>query len=135
MKKKLLTIISVVFVLGLATTLFALNQGNALAYFGVGSAHSCCAKKDSCPMKDHAAMDKKGDCCNNCDCCKDGKCDMKKHGENAAGAAHGDNCKCCGDSCPMKKKEGQTASAETAGTTTAVSSEDCCCACCAKKDS
>lgn len=125
MKKRLLIIASALLVLGLASAIFAVTQTNALSFITGNSAHSCCSKKDSCPMKDHAGMAKKdgASCCDNCACCKgDGK--AMNHGENCC-----ENCGCCGDSCPMKKKDGKTTAEATAVT---AEGDGCCCDCCKK---
>ena len=102
MKKKFLTILSLVFVLAFAVAVYALNQTNK----SVEKTASCCAKSDSCLLKDanaktsqHKSVDS---CCGNADCCcKGDSCPMKSSSENASDCC--DNC--CGGSCPMKEKQ------------------------------
>lgn len=102
MKKKFSTILSIVFVLACAFAVYAFNQ----THHKVEKTTSCCAKSDSCPLKDknaQTAEHKNTDsCCDNADCCcKSGSCPMKSSGENAADCC--DNC--CGGSCPMMEKQ------------------------------
>ena len=109
MKRKLITALTVVFALSLALTVYALNQKNVSPAASTKS--DCCAKKDSCPMKDKQQSAEKTSCCDKDDCCcKGDTCPMKTNGEKPEGK----DC-CCkgGDSCPMKKNaEKQTASVD-----------------------
>jgi hypothetical protein len=120
MKKKVITALTVVFALCLAFTVYALNQNTV----SPKTATDCCAKKDSCPMKDKQANAEKASCCDKDDCCKGDSCPMKTNGEKTTGK----DC-CCkdGDSCPMKKDaEKQTASIDMTNVTVASSTDDCC---------
>lgn len=111
MKKQLLTVFSIVFVLAFAVAVYAFNQN---ANSGNAAALSC-AKSGNCPLRnknaqtaeDHApdSCCGKADCC----CCKGDSCPMKASGENASADCCGN---CCGGSCPMKNK--QTAATATA---------------------
>ena len=102
MKKKFLTIFSLVFVLAFAVAVYAFNQTNLSAK----ASDTLSVKSDSCPLKSKnaqtVAVKSEGSCCDNADCCcKGDSCPMKMSGENAA-----DCCgNCCGGSCPMKQKQ------------------------------
>ncbi len=127
MRKRILVVLSVMFVFGLFATVFALSGTNTSAE----------KTEASCPMHKQTAETAAGEknkdsCCGMTDCCKNGKCSM--------GGA------CCKDkdSCPMKKS-GETESAQTMDMSkvTVVSDGDNCCqpgadcckggACCHKK--
>ena len=118
MKKRILLVISVLMVLGLTIAAFAYNKTN-----NENGAMDCCAKSDSCPMKNknaqNAEAQAKDSCCDMPDCCCNGdSCPMKKQGENASA-------NCCGDSCPMKDKTSETASTKMSGVTI-VHGDSCC---------
>ena len=101
MKKKVFSALTVVFALCLALTAYALNNEPNVSAETVKTKANCCAKKDSCPMKDKQNAAEKAACCDKADCCcKGGACPMKSNGEKTEGK------ECCGkgnDSCPMKK--------------------------------
>lgn len=122
MKKKFLTMFSIVLVLAFAVAVYAYNQTNVSAE----KTTSCCAKKDNCPLKNKQATaetDVKTSCCDNADCCcKTGSCPMKAKSENASSENCCDNC--CGGSCPMKNKESQMTAIQTSGETIA-NGENC----------
>ena len=115
MKKRIVVLLTIVGLLGLAVAAFAYTSNTSTAT----TAASCCKKQgDSCPMKgqghDDNAAYAKASCC-------------KKH-EAEHSKAEGHSCDCCGDSCPMTKDASAGASSD--GTS-------CCddCACCTgKKD-
>ena len=129
MKKRIIALLAIIAVFGLA--LFAYAQTTS-----VNSERSCCTK-DSCPMKKKDAPG--NEAASSCDCCKDkctgDSCPMKKKADkaqtsrvsfssdNVAATSDGCCCSCCGDSCPMKKKDGE-AKATTVSTT---EGNDCCC--------
>ena len=111
MKKKFLTMFSIVFVLAFAVAVYAFNQSNTTS----ANAAVSCAMKDNCPLKGKNAQTagvKTGDsCCDNADCCcKNGSCPMKKSSEKSS-ADCCDNC--CGGSCPMNEKQSATTDAQT----------------------
>jgi hypothetical protein len=111
MKKKFLTIFSIVFVLAFAAAVYAFNQSTNPSK----TTASCCAKKDSCPLKNKsaAATEKNStvSCCDKADCCcKSGACPMKSSGEKEAADCCGN---CCGGSCPMKDKQTETSMVQT----------------------
>jgi len=90
MKKKVITALTVVFALCLAFTVYAFNGNNTT----LKTKADCCAKKDSCPMKNKQANAEKASCCDKDDCCcKGDSCPMKMNGEKMS---EGKNC--CGDS-------------------------------------
>ena len=110
MKKKFLTIFSLVFVLAFAAAVYTFNQTGVLAK----AADSCCAKSDSCPLKGKNASTgtakTEGSCCDKADCCcKGDSCPMKMSGEKAADCCSN----CCGDSCPMKGKQTTATAVQT----------------------
>ena len=111
MNKRILLVISVLMLFGLAIVAFAYNQTNTMNQ----TAMSCCCKGDSCPMKNKdASASSTAACCDdpNC-CCKGGdSCPMKMHGEAVHTATHGE----------MKLEN-----------TTAEHGEGCGCPCCAAK--
>ncbi len=89
MRKRILVVLSVMFVFGLFGAVFALSGAR-----GASTEETAI----SCPMhKQMAAVasgeNQKDSCCGMADCCKDGKCSM------------GGNCCKDKDSCPMKKTE------------------------------
>ena len=109
MKNKFLLALTAVFVLGLAMAVYAFNRTNN----NPQASASCCAKSDSCPLKNKAAgqttaeNDSTASCCGNADCCcKSGACPMRASGEKSAADCCGN---CCGGSCPMKNKQTETA--------------------------
>jgi hypothetical protein len=120
MKKKVITALTVVFALCFAITVFALNQSNV----SPKSSADCCAKKDSCPMKDKQAKSDKASCCDKDDCCcKGDSCPMKMNGEKSEGK----DCCCKDGSCPMKKDtEKQTVSVDMKNVTVVSDGENCC---------
>lgn len=124
MKRKIFTALTVVFALCLALTVYALNNQTKVSPKAISKA-DCCAKKDSCPMKDKQQSAEKTSCCDKDDCCcKGDSCPMKMNGEKSS---EGKSC-CCmgGDSCPMKKtEEKQTADVDMTNVTV-VSGESCC---------
>ena len=110
MKKKFLTMFSIVFVMAFAVAVYAFNQTGSL----VTATSMSGVKSDNCPLKGKnaqtAGLQTDGSCCDNADCCcKGGSCPMKKSSENAA-----DCCgNCCGGSCPMKEKQTTTTAVQT----------------------
>ena len=107
MKSKFLIALTAVFVLAFAAAVYAFNTTNN----SDKTAASCCAKKDSCPLKDKnasasAEKDSTASCCDKTDCCcKSGACPIKASGEKNSA----DCCaNCCGGSCPMKNKQAET---------------------------
>lgn len=109
MKKKVITALTVVFALCLALTVYAFNGNGTITK----TKADCCAKKDSCPMKNKEnASAEKASCCDKDDCCcKGDSCPMKMNGEKMS---EGKECCCKGGSCPMKKDaEKQSASVKT----------------------
>jgi hypothetical protein len=123
MKRKVITALTVVFALCLAFTVYALNSKNVSPKNTTGT--DCCAKKDSCPMKDKEAKADKASCCDKDDCCcKGDSCPMKSNGEKTEGK----DCCCKGGSCPMKKDtEKQTTASVDMTNVTVVSDADNCC--------
>jgi hypothetical protein len=116
MKKKIIMALTVAIALSLAITVYALNQTNLSS----NHAADCCAKKDSCPMKDKSdnSADKKS-CCDKDDCCKSGDSCPMKNGEKTEGK----------DSCPMMKKDAEkqtTSSVDMTNVTVASDGESCC---------
>lgn len=112
MKKKILTMFAIVFVMAFAAVVYAFNQPSVSAK----AAASCCAKTDACPLKNKNAKAEnqaKAACCDseNC-CCKTDACPMKTKGESASASAENCCASCCGDSCPMKNKQTETAVAD-----------------------
>ena len=110
MKKKFITVFSLVFVMAFAVAVYAFNQTSISAKASASS----CAMKDNCPLKGKNAQTagvKTGDsCCDKADCCcKNGSCPMKASGEKSADCC--DNC--CGGSCPMKEKQSATSGLKT----------------------
>lgn len=111
MRKRILVVLSIMFVFGLFATAFALTGTNVNAE----KTASCCPihKQTSTSA---ASTEKSDTCCDMADCCKDGKCLM------------GGDC-CNGkDSCPMKKTQ-ETSTAQTmdmSKATVSVSGDDCC---------
>ena len=110
MKKKFLTLFSIVFVMAFAAAIYAFQSNTTNA-----NAAGSCAMKDNCPLKDKNAQTvgvKSDDSC--CDmpdcCCKNGSCPMKKSSEKS-GSDYCDNC--CGGSCSMKEKQSAANDAET----------------------
>ena len=122
MKKRIIIALTVVFALGLAMAVYALNQ----THVSHKTSADCCAKKDSCPMKkgDVTATADKASCCDKDDCCcKGGSCPMKMNGEKSEGK----DCCCKDGSCPMKKNaEKETASVDMKNVTVAGDGENCC---------
>jgi hypothetical protein len=110
MKKKFLTIFSIVFVMAFAVAVYAFNQSNTTSANTAVSG----AMKNNCPLKGKNAQTagvKSGDsCCDKADCCcKGDSCPMKQSGGN-----NGDCCgNCCGGSCPMKEKQTTAAAVQT----------------------
>lgn len=106
MKKKIVALMAIVAVFGLAIAAYAYtqtttndNQANA----------SCCKKSDSCPMKNHGAEHAKKEGRSCCDCCGD-SCPMKKEGSAAVvTASTSDDKKDCCDSCDCCKGKHETA--------------------------
>ncbi len=103
MKRKFLTMFSIVFVMAFAVAVYAFNQSNTTSANAAVSG----AMKDNCPLKGKNAQTaevKSGDsCCDNADCCcKSGSCPMKMSGEKSGSDCCGN---CCGGSCPMKEKQ------------------------------
>jgi hypothetical protein len=124
MKKKVITALTVVFALCLALTVFALNKTNVSSK-QTGGAADCCAKKDSCPMKNTEVKAEKKACCDREDCCSKGdSCPMKMNGEKTEGT----DCGSKGESCPMKKQSEKqtTASIEMTNVTVVSDGENCC---------
>jgi hypothetical protein len=128
MRKRILVVLSIVFVFGLVGAVFALSGATATAE---KTASSCCPmhKRNAAS----ASTEKSDSCCGMADCCKDGKCSMG-----------GDCCK-DKDSCPIKKSQ-ETSSAQSmdmSKVVVATSGGDDCCkpgadcckgsACCHKK--
>lgn len=112
MKKRVIMALTVLFALGLAMAVYALNQ----THVSHKQAADCCKKSDSCPMKNKEAKAVTTDCCDNDDCCcKGGSCPMKSE------KSEGKDCCCKGGSCPMKKKteEKQTVKAAPESVTVA----------------
>ena len=109
MKTKVITALTVTFAFCLAFTVYALNNQTNVSPKPAAKT-DCCAKKDSCPMKDKQKSAEKAPCCDKDDCCcKGDSCPMKMNDEKTSS---GKEC-CCkgGDSCPMKKDaEKQTVS-------------------------
>jgi len=114
MNKRILLVISILMLFGLAIVAFAYNQTNTTNQ----TAMSCCCKGDSCPMKNKdASASSTASCCDdpNC-CCKDGgSCPMKMSGEASqkmstdvkyenAAAEHKEGCDCT--CCAAKKNAG-----------------------------
>lgn len=108
MKKKIFAALTVMFALSLALTVYAFNQ--SASSVSVKTAAGCCAKKDSCPMKNKEAKAENASCCDKPDCCcKGDSCPMRMNGEKIS---EGKECCCKGGTCPMKKSdENQPASA------------------------
>ena len=108
MKKKIFAALTVMFALSLALTVYAINQSSPVS---TKTAADCCAKKDSCPMKNNAAKTEKASCCDKADCCSKGdNCPMRSNGEKTS---EGKECCCKGGTCPMKKDaDKQTASVD-----------------------
>ena len=118
MKKKLLIVLTAVFVLGLAMAAYAFNQTNNP---NKKASASCCSKSEVCPLKNKneqtAVNHSKTSCCDNADCCcKGDSCPMKAQGENSSA--------CCGGSCPMKNQEAQKTTGQT-GDTVVTGNESC----------
>ena len=111
MKKRFLTIFSIVFVMAFAVAVYAFNQSNTTS----ANAAVSCAMKDNCPLKGEnaqtAGVKTDGSCCDMPDCCcKNGSCPMKKSGEKSSS----DCCdNCCGGSCSMKEKQSATTAVQT----------------------
>lgn len=113
MKKKIIFVFAMVGVFALAIAAYAYTQ----SYAGVAEKASCCAKKDSCPMK--------GEMASHTDHQAGKSCPMGEHGaRHASAAVTGEDgccgCACCADSCPMNAEKGQAAKAEG----------ESCCTCC-----
>ncbi len=111
MKKKFITMFSIVFVMAFAVAVYAFNQTGSSVK---ASASSCAMVKDDCPLKGKNAQTVAvvtGDsCCDKADCCcKSGACPMKASGEKSANCC--DNC--CGGSCPMKEKQSTAKAVQT----------------------
>jgi len=113
MKKKFLTIFSIVFVLAFAAAVYAFNQSTVSGETTASSG----AKTDACPLKNKNAQMATAEnhstesCCDNADCCcKSGACPMKSSGEKGSADCCGN---CCGGSCPMKNKQTESASNQT----------------------
>ena len=118
MKKKIFAALTVVFALSLALTVYAFNQSSPVSR---KTAADCCAKKDSCPMKNKEAKTEKASCCDKADCCcKGDSCPMRANGEKNP---EGKECCCKGGACPMKSDK-QTASVQLKTETVAVQSVD-----------
>jgi hypothetical protein len=128
MRKRILIVLSVMFVFGLFASVFALSRTTVAN----DKTASCCPMHKQNNTGASASTEKSNSCCDMADCCKDGKCSMG-----------GDCCK-DKDSCPMKKNtETSTAQGmDMSKVTVSVSSDDCCkpgadcCkggACCRKK--
>ena len=111
MKKRIIATFAVLAIFALAIAAYAYTNTNSNV---AADKHSCCAKKDSCPMKAKGHEGKEGD--HKMSCCKHGNNHAKEEGHS-----------CCGDSCPMKKKDGATAAASDG--------KSCCedCECCKGK--
>ena len=114
MKKKFLTVFSIVFVLAFAAAVYAFNQSTASAETRASSGAN---SEASCPLKNKNAQmataenHSTGSCCDNADCCcKGGSCPMKASGEKGAADCCAD---CCGGSCPMKDKETEISAVQT----------------------
>ena len=111
MKKKFITMFSIVFVMAFAVAVYAFNQTNNPVK---ASASSCAMVKDDCPLKGKnaqtAGVVTGNSCCDKADCCcKSGACPMKANGEKSA-----DCCgNCCGGSCPMKERQSTANAAQT----------------------
>lgn len=121
MKKKVFAALTVVFALCLAITVYAFNQSS-----NAKTSADCCAKKDSCPMKNKQAENaEKTSCCDQDDCCcKGGSCPMKMAGEKTS---EGKECCSQGGSCPMKKEaEKQAATVDMTNVTVVTDGESCC---------
>jgi hypothetical protein len=113
MKSRILIALTAVFVMAFGVAVYAFNTTTN----DTGkTAASCCAKKDSCPMKNKdkqttAENHTSESCCDKADCCcKSGACPMKAGGEKTASDCCGN---CCGGSCPMKNKQAETATVGT----------------------
>ena len=117
MKRKIMTALTVVFALCLAFTVIALNKTNVSPKRAAGA--DCCAKKDSCPMKNKEPQAEKASCCDKSD-----SCPMKADGEKTEGKD------CCSKdgSCPMKKTDEKqtTASVDMTNVTVVSDGENCC---------
>ena len=119
MKSKILIALTAVFVLAFAAAVYAFN---ATTNDAGKTAASCCAKKDSCPLKNKASQTTAENhstegCCDKADCCcKTGACPMKAGGEKSGTDCCGN---CCGGSCPMKNKT------ETETSAVAMNTESC----------
>ena len=115
MKKKFLTIFSIVFVLAFAAAVYAINQSTVSGETTAATS----AKTDACPLKNKNAQTAAAaenhsteSCCDNANCCcKSGACPMKSSGEKGAADCCGN---CCGGSCPMKNKQIETSAIDQA---------------------
>lgn len=108
MKKKFLTVFSIVFVLALAAAVYAFNQSTVFGETIVATG----AKTDNCPLKNKNAQTVAAEnhsshsCCDNANCCcKSGACPMKSSSEKGSADCCGN---CCGGSCPMKNEQAET---------------------------
>jgi hypothetical protein len=122
MKKRIIATFAVLTLFMLAIAAYAYTTTSS----ELAADKSCCAKKDSCPMKSKGHDGKDGD--HKMSCCSKHGDDHAKGTDHAAGADH-KNCDCCGDSCPMKKKDGPaSATAAAAGDDKKSCCDDCeCC--------
>lgn len=114
MKRRILFVISTLLVLGLAIAAFAFG-GKTETH---KSAMDCCAKSDSCPMKNkETSSNDKASCCDKDDCCcKGGSCPMMKKEHQGANQ----------ESCPMMKEKAAK-SAEMQNVAVASDTNTCCC--------
>jgi len=111
MNKRILLVISVLMLFGLAIMAYAYNTSTVTDQ----TAMSCCCKGDSCPMMNKdASASSTVPCCDdpNCCCKGGGSCPMKMQGEAVHTATHGE----------MKHEN-----------TAAEHGEGCGCTCCAAK--
>ena len=92
MKKRIIATFAVIAMFALAIAAFAYTTTDRTV---AADKHSCCAKKDSCPMNSKGHEGKEGD--HKMSCCKHGNDHAKVEGHS-----------CCGDSCPMKKGKTST---------------------------
>ena len=107
MKKRIIATFAVLAIFALAIAAYAYTNTSSNV---IADKQSCCAKKDSCPMKAKGHEGQDGD--HKMSCCKHGKDHAKEEGHS-----------CCGDSCPMKK--GETGSA-TGDDKSCCDNCDCC---------
>jgi hypothetical protein len=115
MKRKIVAMLAIVAVFGLAIAAYAYTTSNT----GAAKA-SCCSKSDSCPMKakGHEHQSAHGS----------ESCPMKNGAGDTAAADGHSCCDCCGDSCPMTKSGEAKAGAafSEAGAASSEEGKSCC---------